>query len=156
MTLNASPRAKALIAEFEGFGRSLPDGRVQAYPDPATGGAPWTIGHGTTGQNIGPGTIWSVVQCEAAFDAGISRCASGVNRLLVGAVTTQNQFDALVALAYNIGLGNFEGSTLLHKHLAGDLKGAAAEFSRWNKAAGKVMPGLTRRRAAEAVLYTAA
>lgn len=161
--LQASARAKALIGEFEGFGEVLPDGRVKAYPDPASGGVPWTIGFGSTGKNIGPGTIWTVGQCEAAFDADIAKFAAGVNRLLArGNVgTTQGQFDALVSFAYNCGLdenrnGIAEGlgdSTLLRKHLAGDFAGAAVEFEKWNKAAGKVMAGLTRRRKAEAALY---
>ena len=59
----------------------------------------------------------------------------------------------MVSFAYNVGVGNLSASTLLKKHKAGDFKGAAAEFARWNKAAGKVMTGLTRRRAAEAALY---
>ena len=60
----------------------------------------------------------------------------------------------MVSLAYNIGMGNFSASTLLRKHKAGDHAGAAAQFAVWNKANKKVMAGLTRRRAAEAALYS--
>ena len=67
-----------------------------------------------------------------------------------GAPTTQGQFNALCSLAYNIGTGNLAGSTLLRLHKAKDYEGAANQFGKWNKAAGKVMAGLTRRRAAEA------
>ena len=59
----------------------------------------------------------------------------------------------MVCFAYNCGVANLKSSTLLRKHKAGDYAGAAKEFARWNKAAGKVMAGLTRRRAAEAALY---
>jgi lysozyme len=59
----------------------------------------------------------------------------------------------MVSFAYNVGVGNLQSSTLLKKHKAGDYAGAKAEFAKWNKAAGKVMNGLTRRRTAEAQLY---
>jgi lysozyme len=59
----------------------------------------------------------------------------------------------LVSFAYNVGAGNLKASTLLKKLNAGDTAGAAQEFQRWNKAAGKVLPGLTRRRACEALLF---
>jgi lysozyme len=58
-----------------------------------------------------------------------------------------------VSFAYNVGMANLVKSTLLRKHKAGDHDGASREFAKWNKAAGKVLPGLTRRRAAEAALY---
>jgi len=67
--------------------------------------------------------------------------------------TTQAQFDAMISLAYNIGVPAFSKSTLLRKHLAGDFAGAAAEFPRWNQNDGKVMAGLTRRRAGERAMY---
>ncbi|KQD16250.1 lysozyme [Acinetobacter baumannii] len=66
---------------------------------------------------------------------------------------TQNQFDALVSLAYNIGSGAFKGSTLLKLLNKGDYKGAADQFLVWNKAGGKVMKGLVRRREAERALF---
>lgn len=65
----------------------------------------------------------------------------------------QNQFDALVDLAYNIGCGAFLGSTLLKKLNAGDFAGAAAEFGKWNKAAGVVLAGLVTRRRNERLLF---
>ena len=66
---------------------------------------------------------------------------------------TQNQFDALVSFAFNVGVGGFKGSTLLKKLNAGDYEGAANEFAKWNKSAGRVLPGLTRRRSEEADLF---
>ena len=66
---------------------------------------------------------------------------------------TQGQFDALVSFAYNVGSRALSTSTLLKKLNAGDIKGAADEFLRWNKSGGKVMPGLTNRRKAERALF---
>jgi len=65
----------------------------------------------------------------------------------------QHQFDALVSFAYNVGGGNLRSSTLLRKLNAGDYDGAALEFHKWNRSNGKVLPGLVRRRAAEALLF---
>ena len=65
----------------------------------------------------------------------------------------QNQFDLLVSLAYNIGIGAFKESTLLKKFNLGDYKGAAAQFNVWNKGGGKVMQGLMNRRAVERKLF---
>lgn len=120
---------------------------------PATGGAPWTIGWGTTGPDIKKGLVWTQKQCDDRFAADLGQFAKQVAAAIGSAPTTQHQFDALVAIAYNIGMGNFSKSTLLKKHKAGDHAGAQAQFAVWNKAKGKVMVGLTRRRAAEAALY---
>jgi len=63
------------------------------------------------------------------------------------------QFDALVSFTYNVGAGALAGSTLLKKVNAQDFEGAALEFHKWNKGGGKVLAGLTRRRASESLLY---
>lgn len=146
-------KGEALIKKWEGYAKDLGNGQVQSYPDPATGGAPWTIGWGTTGPDVTKGTIWSQEKALNRFREHVATFAAGVSKALDGAPATANQFDAMVSLAYNVGLGNFTGSTLLKKHKAKDYAGAAAEFSRWNKAGGKVMAGLTNRRAEEAKLY---
>ncbi len=65
----------------------------------------------------------------------------------------QNQLDALVSFTYNVGIGNFKTSTLRSRVLAGDWVGAAAQFPRWNKSGGAVLPGLVRRRKLEADLF---
>lgn len=148
-----SPAGIALIKRFEGCERMLPGGMVAAYPDPASGGAPWTIGWGSTGPDIGPDTVWTRKQCEERFLADLDGYASEVRSAIGTAPTTQGQFDAMVSFAYNLGPESLRRSTLLRKHMEGDYEGAAREFSRWNRAAGKVMPGLTRRRAAEAAMY---
>ena len=142
-----------LIQEFEGCAKKQPDGSYLAYPDPGTGGDPWTIGWGSTGPEIRKGVVWTQQQCDDRFAEHLDEFARKVSNLLGDTPTTQCQFDAMVSFAYNLGVGNLSSSTLLKKHKAGDYKGAAAEFERWNKAAGKVLPGLTRRRTAEAALY---
>jgi lysozyme len=145
----------SLIQEFEGCAKKQPDGTYAAYPDPGTGGDPWTIGWGSTGADIAKGLVWTQAQCDARFDADVTSFAARVSSTIGTSATTQSQFDAMVSFAYNVGIGNLQSSTLLKKHKAGDFAGAQAEFAKWNKAAGKVLPGLTRRRAAEAALYGA-
>lgn len=140
-----------LIRQFESIARLRADGRVEAYPDPGTGGAPWTIGWGSTGPDIGPGTIWTRAQCDARLARDLARYAAQVDRALGDAPTSACQFDALVAFHYNTGA--IARATLTRKHCSGDHAGAAAEFARWNRASGNVLKGLTRRRAAEAKLY---
>jgi lysozyme len=141
------------VQEFEGCERKRGDGSFDAYPDPGSGGDPWTIGWGTTGPDVRRGVTWTQQQCDERFTADLNRFAEGVARIIGDAATTQHQFDAMVSFAYNLGQGNLLKSTLLRKHKAGDFAGAANEFRKWNKAAGRVMAGLTRRRAAEAALY---
>lgn len=147
----------ALIKEFEGCARLRSDGMVEAYPDPGTGNDPWTIGWGATGRGfngkgrIGPGTIWTRAQCDERLERDLARYAGTVARVLGDAPTTQQQFDAMVSFHYNTGA--IARATLTKRHKAGDFDGAAREFRRWNKAGGRVLRGLTRRRKAEENLY---
>lgn len=141
----------ALIKRFEGCARKRGDGQFEAYPDPGSGGDPWTIGWGATGQGIGPGTIWTQAQCDARLEADLARFAAEVARALVDSPTSQCQFDALVSFHYNTGaIGR---ATLTRLHKAGDFAAAAAEFGKWIHAGGRPLPGLRRRREAEAALY---
>lgn len=141
-------RGIELMHSFEGC-------RLEAYPDPGSrDGNPWTIGWGSTGPGIARGVKWTQAEADARFERDLNEeYAAGVAKLLGDAPTTQNQFDALVSLAYNIGLTALRGSTVLRKHKAGDYLGAARAFLMWNKNDGQVMRGLTRRRLAEADLY---
>jgi GH24 family phage-related lysozyme (muramidase) len=141
----------ALIKRFEGCARLRQDGLVEAYPDPATGGAPWTIGWGATGPGICPGTVWTRSECDARLEADLARHAADVERALAGTQTSQAQFDALVSFHYNTGaIGR---ATLTRLHREGLYEAAAREFARWNKAGGRVLRGLIRRRTAETELY---
>lgn len=138
-----------LIKKFEGY-------RGDAYPDPATGAEPWTIGYGTTvypgGAKVRKGEKASQEEAEIYLRHDVQRVEEGVSALLK-VTTSQSQFDAMVSLAYNIGLANFKSSTLLKKHNAKCWSCAAGQFLVWNRAAGKVMNGLTRRRNAERAMY---
>ncbi|WP_228243037.1 lysozyme [Porphyrobacter sp. GA68] len=141
----------ALIKRFEGCARRRSDGFYDAYPDPGTGAAPWTIGWGATGAGIEQGTVWSQEQCDARLTADLARYAAEVARALEEAATTPAQFDALVSFHYNTGaIGR---ATLTRLHREGDYEGAAKEFARWKRAGGRVLPGLVKRRDAEASLY---
>lgn len=144
--LSPSQACYDLIKSFEGLS-------LKAYPDPGSGADPWTIGYGSTGKDIKRGLVWTLAQAEARLKLDVASFALGVRALIVKAPTTQRQFDAMVSFAYNVGLGNLKSSTLLKKHLAGQRVDARAEFLKWDKASGRVMVGLTRRRAAEAKLY---
>ena len=142
-----------LIKPFEGLAKLLPDGTVTAYPDPGTRGHPWTIGWGATGPDIQPGTIWTMQQCEDALDHHITYFYVGLCKLSpTFPNASPRRIAAVTSWAYNCGLGNYRVSTFKKRIDAGDWDGAATECVKWNKAAGRVLPGLTRRRAAEAAL----
>jgi lysozyme len=140
------PIALSLIKQFEGC-------RLTAYPDPGTGADPWTIGWGATGPGIRKGVTWTQDEADARLAKDVERFADGVTKAIGDARTTDAQKAAMISMAYNVGVSAFAGSTLLRKHKAGDYSGAADEFEKWNRAAGKVLAGLTRRRQAEAAMY---
>jgi lysozyme len=96
---------------------------------------------------------WSDEAIDLLFDADLLRFESGVLRLCPDSALSQGQFDALVAFAFNCGLGALQASTLRRLYNAGDVEGAAAEFPKWNKGGGRVLPGLTRRRLEEQALF---
>jgi lysozyme len=127
--------------------------KLQAYPDPGSkDGNPWTIGWGHTGKEVVKGLVWTQEQADAALEKGSEKFSTATDGL-VRAPINQNQFDALVCLAYNIGTAALSSSTLLKMLNSGDFEGAAAQFLRWNKNDGKVMLGLARRRLAEKYLF---
>lgn len=145
-------KGMSLIQSFEGCEKDRADGQFEAYPDPGSSdGRPWTIGWGSTGRDIVPGTVWTRQQCDDRFARDMQGYANAVIAAIGDAPTTQNQFDALVSFHYNTGA--IAKATLTRKHKAGDYAGAEAEFGKWVKNAGTVMRGLVRRRAAEAKLY---
>lgn len=143
--MTALTEALALIKRWEGC-------HLTAYPDPGTGGDPWTIGWGSTGPGIGPGVVWTQAQADERLGADLAKFLSGVQKA-VTSPPTDKQLGAMTSLAYNIGLGAFRGSTLLRKFNAGDVHGAAEQFGRWNRAGGRVMRGLSNRRADERAVF---
>lgn len=145
MNAKAKNLAIAIIRDFEGLS-------LRAYPDPASGGDPWTIGFGATGKGIGPGVMWTLEQAEDRLERDVQHFLDGVTELLEQ-YASPPQIAAMTSLAFNIGLSAFRKSTLLRKFNAGDTKGAAEQFDRWVFAAGKRMRGLERRRAAERALF---
>lgn len=135
-----------LITSFE-------DTRTKAYDD---GVGIWTIGIGTTvypnGAKVKQGDTCTLEQAKAYFKHDLAKFEKTVNES-VAVPINQNQFDALVSLTYNIGAGAFKNSNLLKKLNKGEYQGAADQFLVWNKADGKVMKGLVRRREAERALF---
>jgi lysozyme len=142
--MQTSANGLAFIRDHEGC-------ELHAYPDPGSGGEPWTIGVGHTG-GVKPGDTCTMEQAMQWLKEDVQEAEEAVNRL-VKVELSQDQFDALVSLVFNIGGGNFAKSTLLKKINALNFEGAADEFPRWNRAAGRVMAGLTKRRHAEQSLF---
>ena len=91
-------------------------------------------------------------EVDGLFRRDIKRFERGVGRLITYPLK-QNQFDALVSFAFNVGLGALQRSTLRRKVNRGDLEEAALEFPKWRKAGGRILQGLVRRRAAEAIMF---
>jgi lysozyme len=145
MKKKTSETGKSLIKEFEGF-------RAKSYICPA---GVWTVGYGTTrinGNKVAEGTQLTTDEADIFLEQDLKVFEDAVNKN-VDVELTQNQFDALVAFVYNVGIGNFQSSTLLKKLNGGDYESASEQFLRWDKAGGKKLAGLTRRRKAEQKLF---
>lgn len=140
-----------IIKKWEGCAKLRADGRFDAYPDPGTGGDPWTIGWGSTGPGIKRGVIWTKKECDDRFDDDIVDYVREVAKAIGKAETTQNQFDAMVSFHYNTGA--IFKATLTKKHKKGDFAGAEKEFGKWIYAGGRPLKGLKNRRKEEAKLY---
>lgn len=141
--MHTSQRGRDLIRSFEGE-------RLTAYLCPAK---VWTIGVGHTGPDVKPGMTITREQSEALLQADLMRFEDAVRKH--ARTFTQNQFDALVSFSFNVGINAMARSTLIRMHKAGDYRAAADQFLRWDKAGGKRLAGLSRRRAAERALYLA-
>ncbi|QBE68646.1 lysozyme [Synechococcus sp. WH 8101] len=139
-----TPEGWTLLKSWEGC-------ELSAYPDPASGGAPWTIGYGHTGPDVVPGLTISQAQAEAWLKQDAAVAADAVDRLLRGVDLTSRQRDALISFCFNVGAGALEHSTLRKRLLAGEPAAAviAEELPRWCKGPNGPVEGLIRRRAAE-------
>lgn len=144
--MHVSPSGVDLICNFEGL-------RLKAYDD---GVGVWTIGFGTTkypnGIRVKKGDTCTLDQAKAYMQNDLKAFEQTVNNA-VKVPLNQNQFDALVSLAYNIGSTAFKNSTLVRQLNEGNYKAAANQFNVWVNAGGKRMQGLVNRRAAERTLF---
>jgi lysozyme len=143
--MNCSDQGLRQIMAFEGV-------RLTAYPDPATGGAPWTVGAGHTGPDVHPGMTITQDECMELLRGDIAHAEKVINDA-VKVNISQNEFDALCSFVFNVGAGNFLSSTLLKLLNNGDYHGAANQFRWWDRAGGHEMPGLLKRRLAEAAIF---
>ncbi|OKP05589.1 lysozyme [Xenorhabdus eapokensis] len=121
--------------------------KLKAYPDPATGAAPWTIGYGHT-KGVKPGQVITVQQAEEFLHQDLIPIYAAIQRL-VKIPLTPGQFDALCSFIFNLGIDNFAHSTLLKKLNTGDYQGAAKEFVKWDRADGRELADLRLRRESE-------
>lgn len=136
--------AADLIREFEGL-------RLKAYPDPGTGGEPWTIGYGHTG-GVKKGDTCTIEQANAWLAEDMAEAYAVIDKAVTVPLTRQ-QRDALCSFVFNVGGGAFQKSTLLRLLNDGDYNGASDQLLRWNKAGGRVIRGLTLRRRKERALF---
>lgn len=130
-----------LIKDSEGL-------RLESYRDPV---GIWTVGYGSTGPHVKPRMTITPAAAEDLLLQDLRRFERCVAELCPDA--TDNQFAAMVSLAFNIGCDAFRRSTLAKMHAQGRHKLAQAQFARWIFAGGRKLPGLVKRRAREAALY---
>ena len=139
--MKTAQKGLELIKHFEGC-------ELTAYKCPA---GVWTIGYGHI-KGVSEGMTITQEQAEQMLLDELVEYENYINEL-VSVDLSQNQFDALVSWVYNLGPSNLRSSTLLKVLNSGDYNGVPAQIMRWNKAGGKVLEGLTRRREAEALLF---
>jgi lysozyme len=131
-----------LVKRFEGR-------KLIAYKCPAN---VWTCGYGSTGPDIVQGVTWTIWQAEERLKADLGKFATAVDKLVTVPIT-DNQRSALISFSFNVGAQALKESTLLRLLNEGKTEEAAEQFPRWNKAAGRVLAGLTARRCAERDLF---
>lgn len=174
--MRASTRCIAKIKSYEAY-------REYAYPDPESdlaratpqlrkrwgfaragllmttltpeqqnlSGAPWTVGYGTT-KGVTPESKMTEAEASAALSRELVEYERGVEAACK-IPPNQNEFDALVCFAYNVGVAGMRGSSVIKAHNRGDKLAASRAFGLWNKSNGKVSAGLTQRRAGEGAWY---
>lgn len=151
-TMKTSEYGINKIKGYEGYKRKLPDGGCAAYQIKYRGKLDIpTIGWGCT-EGVTMGMVWTLAQAEEGLRKEIAKFEAAVTRLVTVDIN-QNEFDALVALSYNIGIAGFSRSTVLKRLNKGDRVGAAKAFALWNKVGAFVEKGLVSRRASEAALF---
>ena len=139
--METSSEGISLIQKFEGC-------ELEAYQCSA---GVWTIGYGHT-KNVVEGMTITKEQAEQMLVDELHEYENYINEYVTVALS-QNQFDALVSWVYNLGPANLKASTMLKVLNSGKYEDVPAQMKRWNKAGGKVLEGLIRRREAEACLF---
>jgi lysozyme len=139
--VNISEEGISLIKKFEGC-------ELRSYQDAVD---VWTVGYGHT-KDVKPGQMITKEEAEEMLIEELTEYCSYVETA-VEVPLHQNQFDALVSWTYNLGPTNLNSSTMLKKLNAGEYEDIPEQIKRWNKAGGKVLPGLERRRLAESLLF---
>lgn len=133
--------------------------RLRAYPDPATNGAPWTIGYGHADGTVKPTDTITQAQADGLLNADLLKFEASLNKFIAGWKTppTQGQFDAMMDLMFNIGQGAFKPDAIdgdFDDYITtGNLSEIRKRIPQFRMAAGKVMYGLVRRRAADVALW---
>jgi lysozyme len=140
--MSALDVARALVTRFEGC-------KLTAYRDV---GGRWTVGWGCTGPDIREGTAWSQAHADAELEKRLQALLVHLHGMLA-VEATDGQLGAMASLSYNIGLGNFEGSTVLRAFNRGDIRYAAQAFLLWVKVHGTRVGGLEARRRAERAVF---
>lgn len=144
-TITMSREGQKVLRYFEGL-------RLTAYKDLV---GVWTIAYGETGPHVREGLTWTIEQAEEALQRRLANeFAPGVLAVITRSMK-QHELDAMIDLAYNVGVSAFQNSTLVKKFNAGDTAGAADEFLRWDKAGQPPVSvrGLRRRRVADRALF---
>ena len=128
---------------------------LDAYPDPGTGGDPWTIGYGHTGPDVIQGMEITEEEAEMLLKEDLEYFEKQVCNL-INIPLTQEEFDAIVSFTYNVGAGNLKSSTFRRRINAGENKATCfkEEFPKWIKGGNGPMPGLVKRRQSEIALAT--
>jgi lysozyme len=133
----------ALTKQFEGC-------KLTAYADQ---GGVWTIGYGHTGPAVHAGLTMTQAEVDSCLEGDLASAVACVNKLVTANIN-QNQFDALVDFVFNLGCGSLRTSQLLREVNSGNFDAAAAQFQRWAHVGSVLVPGLLRRRQAEAALFS--
>jgi lysozyme len=144
--------ALPIIQRFEGYAKDLGNGKCAAYPDPAHGWKVPTIGWGCTGPDIKQGTVWPRAKCAERLEEEAAEKHAAVLRSSRALALDTQRAAAIVDFAFNLGVGQYQASTLRRAINAGDWMEASRQIRRWVNAGGRKLPGLVLRREVEALM----
>lgn len=145
-------QALPIIKRFEGLAKVRPDGRIEAYADPAHGWRVPTIGWGCTGPDIKRGTIWTLAQCEERLAEEAEERYPALIALSATLASDGARGAAMLDFIFNLGVGAYRGSTLRRRVAERSWMDAGRECRKWVNAGGVKLPGLVVRRELEALM----